>query len=103
MALLANLKQNTSNVANWAGQHKSGICLWLSLASLVTTVICVADEAPKAKEALKKRKKEREEEGLELTEEPIKYFYAPARCTSDWHESQVFVLEHGNHKFFKER
>lgn len=67
MALLANLKQNTSNVANWAGQHKSGICMWLSLASLVTTVICVADEAPKAKEALKKLHEKQEEEGVELT------------------------------------
>ena len=67
MSLLTNLKQNTSNVTSWAGKHKSGICLWLSLASLVTTVICVADEAPKAKEALEKRKKEREEQEIELT------------------------------------
>ena len=34
--------------------------------------------------------------------EPIKYFYAPARCQSDWHESQVYVLTINNHKFFKE-
>lgn len=34
--------------------------------------------------------------------EPIKYFYAPARVRSDWHESQDFVVEINGHKFFKE-
>lgn len=37
-----------------------------------------------------------------VTEEPIIYFYAPDRVTSDWHESQIFVIEIGNHRFFKE-
>ena len=37
-----------------------------------------------------------------ITEEPILYFYAPARVTSEWHESQCFVIEIGNHRFFKE-
>lgn len=40
--------------------------------------------------------------GLVATSEPIKYFYAPALCQSDWHESQVYVLTINNHKFFKE-
>lgn len=35
--------------------------------------------------------------------EPILYFYAPARTTSEWHESQIFVIELGGHRFFKER
>lgn len=35
--------------------------------------------------------------------EPILYFYAPARVTSEWHESQIFVIERGGHRFFKER
>lgn len=35
--------------------------------------------------------------------EPILYFYAPARTTSNWHESQIFVIELGGHRFFKER
>lgn len=34
--------------------------------------------------------------------EPIKYFYAPARVTSKWHESQVYVMTINGHKFFKE-
>lgn len=28
------------------------------------------------------------------------WFYAPARCTSKWHEKQRFVAEIGGHKFF---
>lgn len=36
------------------------------------------------------------------TDEPIIFFYAPARTTSEWHESQIFVIEIGNHRFFKE-
>lgn len=28
------------------------------------------------------------------------WFYAPARCTSQWHEKQRFVAEIGGHKFF---
>lgn len=37
-----------------------------------------------------------------VTDEPIRWFYAPARCNSDWHESKEFVLEYGGHRFFKE-
>ena len=40
--------------------------------------------------------------GQVATGEPIKYFYAPARCQSEWHESQVYVLTINGHKFFKE-
>lgn len=40
--------------------------------------------------------------GQVATIEPIKYFYAPARCQSDWHESQVYVMTINGHKFFKE-
>lgn len=41
--------------------------------------------------------------GYVATSEPIKYFYAPALCESNWHESQVYVLTINGHKFFKER
>lgn len=41
--------------------------------------------------------------GEEIISEPILYFYAPARVTSEWHESQVFVIECGGHRFFAER
>lgn len=40
--------------------------------------------------------------GILATNEPIKYFYAPSLCQSDWHESQVYVMTINNHKFFKE-
>ena len=40
--------------------------------------------------------------GEGVTEEPILYFYAPALVTSEWHESQIFVVEIKNHRFFKE-
>lgn len=40
--------------------------------------------------------------GVKAIDEPILYFYAPALCNSGWHESQVFVVEVGGHRFFKE-
>ena len=43
------------------------------------------------------------DKGEEITSEPILYFYAPAWTTSKWHESQVFVIEVGGHRFFAER
>ncbi len=39
--------------------------------------------------------------GEEITREPITLFYAPARARSDWHESQIYVLTVGNHKFYR--
>ena len=32
----------------------------------------------------------------------VLYFYAPAWCDSEWHESKVHVATIGGHKFFKE-
>lgn len=40
--------------------------------------------------------------GEKATTEPIKYFYAPARVRSSWHESQDYVMTINNHRFFKE-
>lgn len=40
--------------------------------------------------------------GEGITDEPIVYFYNPKLCESEFHESQVFVMEIANHKFFKE-
>ena len=40
--------------------------------------------------------------GVKAIDEPILYFYAPAICNSSWHERQVFVVEVGGHRFFKE-
>lgn len=33
----------------------------------------------------------------------VQYFYAPRLCTANWHETQVFVIEHGGHRFFAKR
>jgi spore germination cell wall hydrolase CwlJ-like protein len=42
-------------------------------------------------------------DGYEVTAEPVRYFYAPARIESEWHETALdFVLEHGGHRFFKQ-
>lgn len=40
--------------------------------------------------------------GEGITEEPIIYFYNPALVDSEFHESQTFVIEIANHRFFKE-
>lgn len=37
-----------------------------------------------------------------ITEEPLLYFYNPELVTSNFHESQDFVIEINNHRFFKE-
>ena len=39
--------------------------------------------------------------GKLLVDEPILYFYSPKYCSSKWHESLCFVIEEGNHRFFK--
>jgi spore germination cell wall hydrolase CwlJ-like protein len=43
------------------------------------------------------------DDGEIVTEEPILFFYSPALCKSPWHESQIFVMEIGCHRFFAER
>ena len=40
--------------------------------------------------------------GEVVTTEPIKYFYAPDKTKSKWHETQDYVLTINGHKFFKE-
>lgn len=43
------------------------------------------------------------DKGETVTDEPIVYFYAPARVKSKFHESQKFVLQEGGHKFFAQK
>ena len=40
------------------------------------------------------------DKGETVTDEPIVYFYAPALVRSEFHESQIFAIEEGGHKFF---
>lgn len=42
------------------------------------------------------------DDGNFVTDEPIRWFYAPTKCESTWHESLEFVLEYGGHRFFKD-
>jgi spore germination cell wall hydrolase CwlJ-like protein len=42
-------------------------------------------------------------DGYKVVKQHIKYFYAPALCNSEWHETQVFIIEYGAHRFFVER
>ena len=42
------------------------------------------------------------DDGYQITDEPILYFYAPKRCKSGWHETQRFITEVGGHRFFAE-
>ena len=40
--------------------------------------------------------------GEGVTDEPIVYFYNPVIGCGDFHETQIFVIEIKNHRFFKE-
>ncbi|MGN0453261.1 MAG: hypothetical protein ACI4GZ_05610 [Ruminococcus sp.] len=40
------------------------------------------------------------DEGGAAVQHTLIYFYAPTLCTSGWHESQEFVVEHNSHRFF---
>jgi TolA-binding protein len=43
------------------------------------------------------------DKGETVTDEPIVYFYAPKIVKSEFHESQIFCVEEGGHRFFAER
>jgi spore germination cell wall hydrolase CwlJ-like protein len=41
--------------------------------------------------------------GETVVDAAILYFYNPSKTTSRWHESQVFIVEVGGHRFFAEK
>ena len=43
------------------------------------------------------------DKGETVTEAKILFFYAPARVSSEFHESQTYVMTVGGHRFFEER
>lgn len=43
------------------------------------------------------------DKGETVTDEPIVYFYAPGMVKSEFHESQIFAIEEGGHRFFAAR
>lgn len=40
------------------------------------------------------------DDGYQVTDEPILFFYAPNVCNSTWHETQRHIITEGGHKFF---
>lgn len=42
------------------------------------------------------------DDGETVTDAEILYFYAPALVKSEWHESQIYVMTIGGHRFFGE-
>lgn len=61
-----------------------------------------ASPASEASEEVKEAVSAVFDDGEMVTDEPIRFFYAPKYIYSAWHESKEFVLEHGGHRFFKE-
>lgn len=43
------------------------------------------------------------DKGETVTEAKILFFYAPSRVSSEFHESQTYVMTVGGHRFFEER
>lgn len=69
----------------------------------VITKYVYAKSRPKPSDSVKRAVSAVFDEGEQVTDEKIVYFYAPALVRSEFHESQRFVLTEGNHKFFAER
>ncbi len=59
-----------------------------------------AKARPEPSESVKQAVSAVFDEGEQVTDEPIVYFYAPALVKSEFHESQIFAIEEGGHKFF---
>jgi spore germination cell wall hydrolase CwlJ-like protein len=59
-----------------------------------------AKARPEPSESVKQAVSAVFDEGEQVTDEPIVYFYAPALVKSEFHESQIFCLREGGHKFF---
>lgn len=62
-----------------------------------------AKSRPEPSESVKQAVSAVFDKGEQVTDEPIVYFYAPALVRSEFHESQIFVIEEGGHKFFCRR
>lgn len=61
-----------------------------------------AAPATSADESVKKAVEAVFIDGYTVTDEPIRYFYAPKYTYSEWHENSLcYVLTHGAHRFFK--
>jgi spore germination cell wall hydrolase CwlJ-like protein len=56
---------------------------------------------PKPSESVKLAVSAVFDKGEQVTDEAIVYFYAPGMVRSEFHESQIFAIEEGGHRFFK--
>lgn len=66
----------------------------------VITKYVYAKSRPEPSDSVKQAVSAVFDEGETVTDEPIVYFYAPALVRSEFHESQIFAIEEGGHKFF---
>ena len=62
-----------------------------------------AKARPEPSESVKQAVSAVFDKGEQVTDEPIVYFYAPALVRSEFHESQIFAIEEGGHRFFKRK
>lgn len=61
-----------------------------------------ATPAPAASASVKEAVSAVFDHGVKVTDEPIRYFYAPKHSKGSWHESSLtYVMTIGGHKFFK--
>ena len=60
------------------------------------------DKRPKPTDEVKAAVSAVFDNGETVTDAEILYFYAPALCESEWHESQIYVMTIGGHRFFEE-
>ncbi len=58
---------------------------------------------PKPSDSVKRAVSAVFDRGETVTDEAIVYFYAPGVVRSEFHESQIFCIEEGGHRFFAER
>jgi spore germination cell wall hydrolase CwlJ-like protein len=62
-----------------------------------------AKARPKPTDSVKRAVSAVFDKGEQVTDEKVIYFYAPGIVKSEFHESQIFAIEEGGHRFFAER
>lgn len=68
----------------------------------VVTALKYTKARPEPTESVKQAVAAVFDDGEAVFDRDVIYFYAPALATSRWHESQVYVVTIGCHRFFKE-
>ncbi|MGN0567114.1 MAG: cell wall hydrolase [Acutalibacteraceae bacterium] len=68
----------------------------------IVTEYQYTDKRPNPTDAVKAAVSAVFDYGETVTDAEILYFYAPALCDSEWHESQEYVMTIGGHRFFEE-